>query len=258
VKDYYAILGVSSAATEAEIKKAFRKLAVQYHPDKNAHTGAKDLFQEVNEAYDILSDPDKRALYDSRRSNPFVAILTEPEPPRHRDPAYRRKNPAPPFKKEPPAVFVLMRDNLKYMMWVSRVGIFVSCLFFIDYFLPYHVVEEGIREIRVARQHRRISHHVLVTSSGREVKLQDDRGEFFNEDSIKTVISTIYRSTVFISNMSETVVVEVGFLYGSLIFFPILLFINSFLALILKHRVELSFNLNLVGVVLLIINFVFI
>lgn len=65
-KDYYKILGLSKTATETEIKKAYRKLALQYHPDKNAgDEKAEARFKEVGEAYAILSDPQKKARFDS-------------------------------------------------------------------------------------------------------------------------------------------------------------------------------------------------
>lgn len=64
-KDYYAILGVNKTATGEEIKKAFRKLAVKYHPDRNpGDKKAEESFKEISEAYEILSDPDKRQKYD--------------------------------------------------------------------------------------------------------------------------------------------------------------------------------------------------
>jgi len=64
-RDLYEILGISRNATAEEIKKAYRKLAIQYHPDKNpGDKGAEEKFKEIAEAYAILSDPDKRARYD--------------------------------------------------------------------------------------------------------------------------------------------------------------------------------------------------
>ncbi|MDD2312417.1 MAG: J domain-containing protein [Petrimonas sp.] len=64
-KDYYKILGVSKSASQDEIKKAYRKLAVKYHPDKNkGDILAEERFKEIGEAYEVLKDPDKRKKYD--------------------------------------------------------------------------------------------------------------------------------------------------------------------------------------------------
>ncbi|MCI8472192.1 MAG: molecular chaperone DnaJ [Clostridiales bacterium] len=64
-RDYYEVLGLSKGASEDEIKKAYRKLAKQYHPDMNpGDKVAEGKFKEVNEAYDVLSDPDKKGKYD--------------------------------------------------------------------------------------------------------------------------------------------------------------------------------------------------
>ena len=64
-KDYYKILGVSRGTSQDEIKKAYRKLALQYHPDRNPNNkAAEEKFKEANEAYQVLSDPEKRAHYD--------------------------------------------------------------------------------------------------------------------------------------------------------------------------------------------------
>ncbi|CAM9149438.1 molecular chaperone DnaJ [Mycoplasma todarodis] len=63
-KDYYEVLGVTKSATQQEIKRAFRKLAMKYHPDRNKAEDAEDKFKEINEAYEILSDEEKRSQYD--------------------------------------------------------------------------------------------------------------------------------------------------------------------------------------------------
>ncbi|ATD54693.1 molecular chaperone DnaJ [Clostridium chauvoei] len=64
-KDYYEALGLEKGASDDEIKRAFRKLAIKYHPDKNqGNKEAEDKFKEINEAYQVLSDPEKKARYD--------------------------------------------------------------------------------------------------------------------------------------------------------------------------------------------------
>jgi len=68
-KDYYKVLGVDKKATQADIKRAYRKLARKYHPDVNSEAGAEDQFKEVGEAYEVLKDPEKRAAYDQLGAN---------------------------------------------------------------------------------------------------------------------------------------------------------------------------------------------
>jgi curved DNA-binding protein len=70
-KDYYAVLGVEPGAGDAEIKTAYRRLARKYHPDVSKEAGAEDQFKAVNEAYEALRDPQKRAAYDQLRARGY-------------------------------------------------------------------------------------------------------------------------------------------------------------------------------------------
>ena len=64
-RDYYEVLGVSRDASEAELKKAYRRVAMKHHPDRNPdNKESEELFKEANEAFEVLSDPDKKARYD--------------------------------------------------------------------------------------------------------------------------------------------------------------------------------------------------
>jgi len=77
-RDYYEVLGIPRDAAAGDVKKAFRRLAFKHHPDHNRDDGAEAKFKEINEAFEVLSDSDKRARYDQfghTDGNGFFAAL---------------------------------------------------------------------------------------------------------------------------------------------------------------------------------------
>src|SRR5687768_9665977 len=90
-KDYYAVLGLSREASAEDIKKAFRKLARQYHPDiAKDKKAAEEKFKEINEAHEVLSDPDKRRKYDELGADWQAGEAGHPPPPRAQGRAWSR------------------------------------------------------------------------------------------------------------------------------------------------------------------------
>ena len=76
-KDYYETLGISKSASEADIKRAYRELALKFHPDRNKDKGSEERFKEINEAYAVLSDPEKRRQYDAFGPEGFNQRFTQ-------------------------------------------------------------------------------------------------------------------------------------------------------------------------------------
>ena len=79
-RDYYEVLGVDRNATDEEIRRAFRKLAFKYHPDHNQEDKTGEKFKEVNEAYEVLSDPNKSGVRDMVRWKESFRIWKGPMP----------------------------------------------------------------------------------------------------------------------------------------------------------------------------------
>jgi hypothetical protein len=259
MKDYYSILGVSRTSGSVEIKRVYRKLAVQYHPDKNPDPSVGELFKEINEAYETLSDPKKKAVYDQRLDNPFAQLIEEPPVPRHRDPAYRRPRRSPPPGNNTNALQELMGHYLKYVIWFSRTGLILTSLFFIDYILPFETRDEKITLIRPVRLKSGIAYYKVFTSTGEKIKVypSGDIVILDEETTVRVSYTLLYDTPMSIAGSAGSKI-RLGYFYYGQIFLPLSLFLASLFSVILRTRVDLSFNLAILSALLLIINFVFI
>jgi hypothetical protein len=260
MKDYYSILGVSVTASELEIKRVYRRLAVMYHPDKNPSPEAESLFKEINEAYDVLGDAEKKRTYDLRRQNPFQTLVPEEEPVvQHRDPRYRRRKPPgyrPPTSRYTPKD--LMRDYLPKIIGFSWAGAVLGFLLLADLVLPTSKTTERVKEVYPVYRSGRYGgrHHaydVLRTAEETKIKFYDAGAHTFRIGSVIFVERTLIFSTE--RRVSDTThSVKFAGIYGPVGIVPLVLFIASLLGLYFRSNVEFAFNFSIVSGILLIIS----
>jgi DnaJ domain len=249
MKDYYAILGVRSNASAAEIKRVYRMLVIKYHPDRNPDPAAEMMIREINEAYDVLSDPENKYVYDQRRLRALEEMITEPVVKPHRDPRYRA--PARPGKRQKPQQVILMEK----MHSLSKAIIFISAvlviMFIFDYVIPYRITEETISHVQSLRQreNRGVVYHLVTTASGKELKVYHDDNEL--PDEIILYSSRFYRLPMKIVSRTGHFEVRLGYMYRSQIFFPVLLLINTAFGVAFFRNAVRSFNYA-IGIVLMI------
>lgn len=252
MKNYYTLLGLSRGATTGEIKRAFRKLAFVYHPDRNPSPEARSHFQAIKEAYEVLGDWERRKLYDFQLDNPVVPLITDQQ--KHRDPRYRPK-PAGYRAQKKITATDLMAKYLPYVRWVSFAGLALVFLITVDLLLPRTAVDEQVASIsKVTSIHNDFSHFAFRLVSGKEINVYSyDARYLSNEQTIRYYETLIFRTVMYISDTGPLYQVRVAYIYSKLVFFPVLLAITCVLAFIYRKGIEFPFNLNLVGGMLFII-----
>jgi curved DNA-binding protein CbpA len=259
LKNYYFILSLNIFASEAEVKRAYRKLAVQFHPDKNSSPEAEEIFKEVNEAYEILGDPLKKAIYDKMlRGEEVVEEPAEPsEPPRHRDPRYRPR-PKPTGPKKPThreEILAMMAENLHYALMVSRLTLLFSVVLIADYSLPPVKTKTNV----ITENPTRGSSFKLQLRDGKSVSVSREAAKKLR----RATQLTIYRSAWF--SVPRTLEDERTHfrasidlsIYGSFIFWPVLLLLTSLVGAFYWKGVEFRFNVAIVNFILFILTVVF-
>ncbi len=258
MKNYYDILGVAVTASDEEIKKAFRKLALQYHPDKNPSPQAEVFFKELNEAYEVLSDPQTKVVYDGLL-NGSQTVETTSRP--HRDPryhkrppgAYRRGN----SKKE--QLQAMMNEYLEYTRIATKVALAFCLLLILDFVLPEK--QSQLQILSMAKYGNLGSSNYtleLETSDGSVIKLNKNDKLQFEAGSITTLYLSPWLSVPLRLENNKThykAKVPVS-IYGNFIFFPVVLLMSAITGMIPWKGLEFRFNLGIVNFVLLILTIV--
>lgn len=247
--DYYQVLGVSYSATHDEIKRAYRKLAVLYHPDKNPDPAAENMFKKINEAYDVLGDPVKKQTYDLSFTTVFTAAPSSDEQtPPHRDPAYRR----PHWTAGPPreTQVDLMRRYMPIAWRITQLCFLFSMFIVVDYFLPPRVKHQTIVDTEVRQTSSRnysTTSWVIKTTAGEWISMPFNLSDHFVKGKqVEITVSRLFDVPRAVH--SDSIAIRLpNSIYGTFIFAPFSLLLISSMGMIFRKRLVFGFNLSVVS-----------
>lgn len=256
--DYYKILGVTYGASQDEIKRAYRRLAVIYHPDKNQDPSAENIFKDINAAYYVLGDPAKRNLYDLKRQSVFTDTQQDPAP-KHRDPAYHKRHTHVYRKSDRERLRDIMQTYMPWAIRILQVCFAFSLLVLVDYSLPERVTKEQIVETGVRRTYSRnyaTTWWVIKTDGRHTIDVTYEFSDHFAKGRNVSISSTMLFD-VPRKVESDTLAVRLKkSIYGNFLFAPIALIFFSTLGLFFRKNVEYGFNLSVVSGLILIFTIV--
>ena len=258
LKDYYQILGVDRLASDDEIKRAFRKLVVAYHPDKNPAPQAEEVILEINEAYEILGDGEKRTLYDNLLSGRTVVERARPY---HRDPRYRRRTPDPNYKSKTQQTLEMMQNYLPHALFISRCALAFCVFMALDFFFPASEEKEIITQMKTKQYGLRMgSDRQIVTNKNNVFKLNlEDMENFSQGMEILVTYSSWMRVTLSVENPETHFEAKVpATIYANFSFVPLVLLLTSLLGAFYKKGIEFRFNLGIVNLLMLMLSILFI
>jgi len=261
---HYEILGVSVKATDLEIKQAYRRLVKMYHPDRNKSQEAAQRIAQINEAYDVLSDPQKRWAYDNRLYSQFEL----PEDPRE---AARREYRAKKAREAKVAAAKnIAREKLilKIAGWVSLPLVVVAFIIILDDWLPVRTYKETAKVgWQERRGDKRRSHGQLVSFMETqhfefpvptEIHLTYDY--YDNPEVITIEASPIFKKVKRLSMIRDGAVTfwdDPYELYSSSIPWHYLLFLSAFFTAVRKEYTLVNYALCFLPFLLGSIIFVF-
>lgn len=253
MKDYYSILELQRTATAGEIRSSYRRLVQQYHPDVNPDPTAHELIKDINEAYEILGDLNKRRGYDFLLDNPNATIIIEEPKPPHRDPAYRKRRNYPPVQSEESRLQEFMRKWIPFTTKIAWIGLAMSVILLLDFSLPRQVTGAQVRTFK-SNTLPRAQSGIIVTASGKQLKISGEDMAWFNKGQFFEVIESRMFSIVIEVRIPESKkrITNLSTVYRNYFFVPVLLLIFSLLGLVVKDGVESRFNLGIVIFFLLI------
>lgn len=171
------------------------------------------------------------------------------------DPRYRRMRPShfPPYEKDT-SQEDLIKKYFPYVRLICWVGLFMTVLFAVDYFIPPKAFQERVKGVAWRDRGHNMHFYSVSTSNGR-IKVYDDKARFLKKESLISVKrSRIFNTVMAIEAVNSKIKINLGYIYKTLIFFPIVLFITSLLGLVKWRGFEFPFSLSIVTTLLVVIN----
>lgn len=225
-------------------------LVQKYHPDVNPDPSAAIVIREINEAYEILGDAQKKTGYDNQLLNSYQQHAPVAQQPTHRDPRYRTAQ-RPIIKDN--RQLELIKEYIHLAVKVSIVGCIVCAFLVIDYCFPRKVLNDTVRSLYTYSAGR-VSSHYVVGESGHQIKISlDDMNALVRDKPIRIISSGITSITLEVYFPEKDYhITSLATLYRNYAFVPIILLITSVLCLLVKDKIEFRFNLGIVSFLLLI------
>lgn len=263
MKNYYKILEVKRTASEEEIKKAFRALAVKYHPDKNPTTSTVELFQEINEAYETLGDPGKKSLYDQRYEYYYgrKTTYTQPQTTYTAPPVYRTSRPrygAPKIDYSP---------YVSFFRKTNWLGLFVCVFLLIDYAFSKKYDNERVawkQDIPTFNSsYRRPSNadvliYMQTTNKSFQISVENsltvelgDEVDIYESRFLKIIHWVEFEQSGLAFSPHYGI-------YSSFLFIPLILLILSLIALLSKKGDKFVVDMGIGVLIFIILTFIFI
>jgi curved DNA-binding protein CbpA len=262
MKDYYQILGIHNYATQDEIKSAYRRLVVIYHPDKNPAPEADQRIKEINEAYHVLSDPTKRRKYDVGGVIEWDSLFTESPSPAHRDPAYRRRR-APPQAQNKPRLHDLVLKYRPYSVRISMISLFFCLIMLVDYCLPSKTSLEKIilsqTDSKYTEADGENSYVLQITTNYDNYYSITtlDRESFAVNSLVLVGKSRLFRIPRYVQSANGVRERIPATLFGNFLFLLLILTVTSAAGVFYRRSAEFQYSLGVVNLFVLILCLLF-
>jgi len=277
VKDYYQILKIKRTATDTEIKKAFRKLAIKYHPDKNPHSNTVELFQEINEAYETLGDANLKSGYDQqydyffggasqRTATARPTYYYPPSPPRNRPSYYERARAQYAPKKFDYGPYV------PFFKKVNLAGLMLCFLLLTDFILTQKFEDQevvkmdnlrAVKELHLRSNSRQIGakeEFSTINTQNFDFRMEVEKSIFVEEgDRMDVYFTPLFRIIRWVEFKNKPLSFAPHYgIYNSFLFIPAILLIISFLGVFVKKGEKHIVDMGVAALIFIILTTIFI